>query len=215
MVKTEVGYILYKNILELPLSAFITCIVDDNLYALIKSGEGKPAKEELEILWINMQQEYSDAIGSSEQKFYYSLLKDYALKKSIYNSIIIIINCLSQAYSKDLCDKLNKINQSKFAFNIEDLAAYRNDLERSFVRSKSQKIKLDLLSRQIEEVGKKFDKEQGTKKVTREFYSSVLITLSDHAKYQLQDSISVFEFCDRLNRYNIYCDQLRSQIKNK
>jgi hypothetical protein len=39
----------------------------------------------------------------------------------------------------------------------------------------------------------------------------MLITISDHAKYEITDDITVFQFCERIRRYNSLIEKLQKQ----
>lgn len=193
----------YQHITELPLNRFIDCLVDGNIYALVITG--KPTDEELMTAWGNIQTEYADAIGNHEYRLYVNLFKEVTLLSVNLQLIMTAIEILEDVYSKELTGKLNKLLSSNITLDPADPEKYKSSLKRFDMRSKGLKIDLDLKQIQLKAMEAKINKPGD--KPTREYYHSVLITLSDHAKYQIPDSITVFEFCDRMKRFVNYCEQ--------
>jgi hypothetical protein len=203
---------IYRSINALPLHKFIDCIINQNLAAIIISG--LPTQQELSIAWALILQQYSDAIGDNEHRLYANRTKQLAIETINYNLVIGLVDVLRKEYSKDLCNELNKILSTTFKFDYTNKENYEKDLSRCFNRAKGFKISIDLLQMQVNELEKKFQNKEGTKP-TVEYYQSTLITLSDHAKYPINDNITVFEFCERIKRFNNYCEQLKSNSKKK
>jgi hypothetical protein len=195
---------LYQHITELPLRNFIDCSVNDNYHALVISGH--PTEQELLFAWSNIQQEYADAMGNHEHRLYITLFKEVTILKITLQTIHCLIEILQEVYYEPYAAELNKLLRTDFKFDHTDQNKYNETLRRCFNRSKGLKIDLELKLIQYKAIEKK-NQETG-KKPTREYYQSILITLSDYAKYQLQDSITVYEFCDRLRRFNNYCEQV-------
>jgi hypothetical protein len=204
----EVRY--YDNILDLPLQKFIECQCKDNLYALVISGD--PTKEQLQMAWIDIQQQYCDAIGNNEMRLYLSLQKEIAIASLDYSCICNIVNVLRRVYYRDLADELIKLIKMKFRLDPTRPEEYFDDLQRILNRSKSLVIKMDLKKLALEAIQKKLqDKGQ---KPTREYYERILITISNHAQYSLnRESITVFEFCERLLRFNQYYETIKNKLK--
>lgn len=196
---------LYRSISDLPLSIFIKCIVDDDLHSLIISGTVQPS--ELIEAWSEIRQQYADAIGDHEHRFATSLYKEVSLLKNKYQSIILLIDMLSHAYKKELADELNDLLGTNFSFNTDDTEKYAHELQRCLTRSNSFLLDLELKERQYESISGNSSK--SSKPPKKEYFYSILITLSDHAKYAVQDTITVFEFCERLKRYNHYVEEVK------
>jgi hypothetical protein len=186
-------------------------VVDDNLYALVISGT--PNDEELQAAWLQIQGEYADAISDSEHRMYVSLFKEITILATNLQLIEYAVEILEQVYSKELADRLNKLLNTSFQFDPADPVKYKATLKNCLMRSKSIKINLDL--KQIQMQGMQDKMKEPGKKATREYFQSILITLSNHVKYQLSESITVFEFCDRLKRYNKECEEITRQTKRR
>ena len=212
---------IYQGISNLPLSRFIDCIVDGNLYALVITGI--PDQKQLQTAWANILQDYSEAIGAGEYKLYISLYKEISLLKIDYDSIYSIVDALrsiqeyilSKDYEvdedfytlqKSLSDSLNKILKISCRFNTKDNASYQDELDKCIRRSGGLKIRLDLKLLAFAEIEKKT---KGGKKMDRAYFDSMLITISDHAKYEIGENITVSKYCERIKRYNQYCESLK------
>jgi hypothetical protein len=193
----------YQHITELPLSRFIDCTVDDNLYALVISGH--PSQEQLQLTWAEMQQEYADVMGDNEHKMYVILYRDIKVLEITLQLIHWLVAQMKEVYYAEFANRLNRLLNTTFKFDHTQPEKYFNELNRCINRSKAYKIDLDLKLQQFEAFKK--NKETGSKP-TREYYQSILITLSDHAKYPVQDNITVYEFSERIRRFSKYCQQV-------
>jgi len=214
---------IYQNITNLPLSKFIDCIVDGNLSALIITGF--PDFKRLQSAWNNILQDYSEAIGTGEYRLYISLYKEISLLKIDYESIHTIVDALrsiqefivindydvnEDVYScqKVLCKELNKLLHTSCRFNNRDDISYHEELNKCIRRTGGLKIRLDLKLLAFAEIEKKA---KDGKKMDRAYFDSMLITISDHAKYEIGENITVSKYCERIKRYNLYCESLKSK----
>lgn len=195
---------IYLSIQKLPLRRFIDCIVDHNLHSLIITGD--PSAVELQLIWSNILQEYSQAIGNNEYRLYTSLYKEITIIKITYDQIQEAVKLLQITYSEFFHKELDKLLKMKLRLNPDDQASYQEELLKCLRRSKSLIIKHDLKKIQFESIQKKQEGKEN--KFTREYFISIMITLSDHAKYQIQDSITVAEYCERIKRFNMYLEAL-------
>jgi hypothetical protein len=187
----------YKSIVDLPLNKFIECYVDENLYALVISGDVE--KQNLTDAWENIVLEYNDAMSDAETKMYISLLKETSLLQAKYKLVEMAILRLSIAYNKEMHDDLNNFTSSNLLLDPSKPDEYKKELEKAGRRSKSMLIQYELKRNQLAAMEEK--NQVKTTKPTREYFQSVLITLSDFAKYELKDTITVYNFCERVRRY--------------
>jgi hypothetical protein len=194
----------YQHITDLPLRNFIECSIGENYQALVIFGS--PSEYDLLLAWSNIQQEYADAMGDNEHRLYITLFKEVTLLKVTLQTIHYLIEILQEVYYEPYTLELNKLLHTNFKFDPSDKQKYHETLKRCYNRSKGIKIDLELKLVQFKAIEKK-NQETG-KKPTKEYYQSILITLSDHAKFPVQDSITVYEFCDRVRRLNKYCEQV-------
>lgn len=200
---------LYQHIREIPLNKFKECDVSGNLSALIISGY--PSPEEIIEAWQNIKMQFADAIGNHEFVLFKNVFRDKTVLSINLANISMMVDVLRRVYNKDIADRLNKALGTKVDFNYLDAEAYHKQLDGCVMRSKSIKIKIDLMELQQKAMK---DKHNEGSEPTHEYYDSMLITLSDHAKYEIKDTISVFEFCTRVKRFNKHCDEIE-KLNNK
>jgi hypothetical protein len=197
----------YSSINKLPLTRFIDAIVDNNLSALIISG--RPTDIELDLAWQDIQLEYSDALGDGEAKLQANLTRQISILQITLQQIEMLIEVLGEVYYEDFSVKLNGLLKTNFVFNPKEPETYSKNLKACFSRSRGIKIDLHIKQEQLKGIsGKQTD---SNFKYTREYFQSMLITISDHAKYQIMDNITVFEFCNRIKRFNDYCEALTAR----
>jgi len=197
----------HRSIQTLPLRNFIDCLCNGNLTALIISGI--PKQKELELAWRDIKMQYSDALSDGEHKLYLSLIKEIGILTATYNSVIFIVNeIMRHAYSPDFAAELNDLVDASFEFRWEDQEDYHKKLNACINRAASIKINVDLKKMQMQGLSAKFEKGEESTPAT---FISVLISLSDFAKYTVTDSIVVFEYCDRIRRLNEYSKQVNEK----
>lgn len=197
----------YHHITELPLNRFIDCLVDKNIYALVITGN--PTIEELYAAWTEIQSEYADAIENNEYRLYVTLVKEVVILSTTIEQINCLVGALEYMYHEELLSRLNKLLNTSIVLDPADQVKYTAALKGCIMRSKSLKIKLDLQEIQLQGIQAKM--EQPGKQPDRGYFHSILVTLSDHAKYHISDNITVFEYCDRVKRFTQYCEQVKRQ----
>jgi hypothetical protein len=206
-IPTPVEPLYHKTCDNLPLNKFIDCIVDGNLQALTISGF--PTQGQLQAAWENILVEYSEAMGSTEYRMYVQLFKDISISKIILDQLTIALNILQVTYDEFFHTEVNRILRTDCKFNWKDQASYQAEIKKCFNRSKALKIALDLKLLKFESIEAK-NKNKTGQKIDRKYFISVLITLSDHAKYQIQETIKMNEYCERVRRFTEYCEQQKT-----
>lgn len=182
----------YRSISELPLNKFIECLVDGNLSSLIIWGF--PAAEDLENAWIDLREQYSDTMGDAEHKLAITLFKEITILSIELQQIKSLIEILSFVRYKPLEDQLNQLVFTNFSFTDHR----EKELQTCLRLSKSLLIKLEMKTNQYHALKEKNIGPVG--KPTREYFQSLLITLSDYSRYLVPDTITTFDFCERIKR---------------
>jgi hypothetical protein len=205
----------YHHISELPLRNFIEVMVNSNLAALITFGS--PSQNTLLFAWQDICNQFEDAMGNSEHKVFLILYKEVSLLSATYEQIQFLIKTLlllndKGIYSPYFYAELNKHLKTSFAFSKENKEQNAELLKRCYNRSKGIKLQLDLKQTQLNALN---GKHVEGKKQTKEYYYSILITLSDHAKYPVTDAITTFEYCERVKRFNQYYEQVKSKSNGR
>lgn len=214
---TEVNY--HKSIHDLPLNKFIDCMVDKNLSALIISGY--PSAGLLKEAWDNILNEYSDIIGSQEHRMIFQLWKEVAVMKVSVDQIRLLAargsdtedkGILRMVYIKEMADELNRILGTDCKFNWEDQNTYHAELDKCVNRGKALLIQYDMKTLQFAALEKQAKGEESAP-ITRQYFTSILITLSDYAKYRIEETIKMSEYCERIKRFAEYCEQIKKKPK--
>jgi hypothetical protein len=185
---------LYRHINELPLNKWIAATVDGDLSALVKSGEADEATLKYHLL--DLEEQYTIAMGDSETKFYLSLYRDLHKLELEFTQIQHCLIVLEKYYVVQFAKMLGSLLKTKIVLDPSNKEQYDSNLKRYHSLSKALKIKLDLKAAQFQTMQ---DKMEG-KAPTRDYYIQVLVALSDHAGHQLRDDIMVYEFCYRMNQ---------------
>lgn len=215
---------IYRSISNLPLHRFIDVLVDDNLLALVITGQN-PDPDELQQAWQTILHEYAEALGSSEYKVYLSLYKEVEILKNEYRLIHTLVDTMRTIqehliltyynvpadvleYQKKCGNTLNSLLRISCTFNNLDTTTYEAELKKCIRRSSALKIRLDLKLIAFEAISKK---QTEGKKADRAYFDSMLITISDHAKYEISENITVAKYCERVKRYEKYCQSLNDR----
>lgn len=206
---SEVKY--YTSIVDLPLSKFIDCLIDKNLFALVITGE--PSKEDLAYAWDDILMEYNDAMGDSEGKMHLRLFKEVHELLGNIGIINISIELMKCRYNKQDADDLNRLTDAKFKFDLNDPKKYLEELQRCGRRAKSLELNYALKKSQLDALEKTMVGEQ-KKAPDRKYFANLLISLTDHSGVRLNAAdISVYEFCERIRRFGEYIKELEKQKK--
>jgi len=180
-------------------------VCDNYLKALVIKGD--PPIEILVETDYNLRTQYADAIGDHEYLHYCNLLIETIRLETTLVQIENIVKVLKECYNKVLANLLNRLCSSSFDFDITNYEDYTNKLQRCLNRSKSLKINIDLKKMALEKLEAKQGKGSNPK---REYFLGTLITLSDDSGYPLrEESVTVWEFCERIKRFNKKIDQLK------
>ncbi len=200
----------YSSIHQLPLNRFIDCMVDDNLHALVISGD--PNMSLVAEAWNDIREQYSLCIGNSQVSNYVKRLNEINQLKANIDMIYELIQVLRHRYVKRFADRLNDLLFTEFVFDISNLTEYDKLLNGCYNRTAGLKMRLDMLIinfKAIQEAN-----QVNYKKPTREYFLSMLVTLSDFAQFMIPDTITVFEFCERIKRANEKNEIIKNQIKD-
>jgi hypothetical protein len=170
-------------------------MVDNDLQALVISGI--PAQEELEKAWGDIRLEAADKGGDLEYKVYLNLFKEVNTLKGDIDRIRELIALLKETYVPQFAKKLNALLVTNFVFDVNRPDDYDKLLERCYNMTGGLQLRLTLQSKNFEALQKK---NEGGAPPSRDYYLSLLITLSDNAGYNLGEEVTVFEFYERMRR---------------
>lgn len=195
---------IYRNIAELPLYLFIDAEIDGKLHSLVI--EGPYTEIEIQNTWYKILDQFNAAMGDHESRLYLSLFKQIALKQIDIEAIEEIVHILKTiGYSDRMGKLLNNMLMANIVFTPDNPEQYQTQLQRCLGMKAGLKLSLDLKTLEFNAIKKR--NKGKTVTPSREYFSSVLINLSDHAKYLVDDKITVFEYCERLRRLTKFLDK--------
>ena len=238
-MKTTLEEKYHQSLQFLPRDKFIDAFVDGNLSALVISGF--PSPENLKEAWENILDEYAEMIGGVEHKMFFQLQKEVALLKISIDQIRILAarekkledftaeeierlgienvmemlqdkGILRMVYIKEMADELNRILGTTCTFNWNDQKTYNDELDKCVNRGKALLMQYDLKSLQFAAMQKQAEGDK-TAKIDRQYFTSILITLSDHVKYRIEETIKMSEYCERVKKFSDYCEQIKNKPK--
>lgn len=187
---------------KLPLGKFIDCLCDEDLTGLIIEGE--PTLNELETAWEGLLMDYNDTIGTDGQTQYVKANVEYQRFKLRHDKAITYIELLNYYYKQEKIivlkwiRDLNRLVDLQFKFNKEKPEELETYLQRCARRNKENKLSMDLVKLQLEQLAKVENKDAGTP--DRGYFARVLINLGDFKKREITEDISTYAFCIMVNQ---------------
>lgn len=145
----------YTNISDLPLRVYKDVAIRGNFAALIKTG--MPTMVDLQVAWMNIQEEYAEKIGNKELYNYWLQNWQIGVIRAKMKQVEICVERITQVgfmhdmepddkdyttYLKFFGDSLNELVRADFDF-MDPLEREKN-LGRSQNRAKSMIIELEL-----------------------------------------------------------------------
>jgi hypothetical protein len=202
---------LVQTLQEIDVYNFMRCYCYGELNRIIVSGEFN----ELELLeqWEEIQMLYFDEIGGQRFKSNFNIYKELLLLKLDYECIILIQELLKNYYCKPFTSELNELCGTSYEFSPEPLDIYLQEIENAcepqlrYLRTEI-KLKEIEIEHQKEEIDKDSTDKEGL--YEKSFYEN-LIEVGDFAKIRLDDKISMFEYCHRIKKLNLYKDSLNKK----
>jgi hypothetical protein len=194
---------LYQNITELPLRNFIDLTVDGKLTALIRPDyKGEVPESILHNVRDEIYSQYADSIGDNEQRLFVSVFKEVTKLQATITQIYCCIEVLNDYYTEQFAKEVNKLLHTKFKFDTRFPDDYNNDLERCKKRTKELEIRKGMKEAQLKIISDNIESKSKGVKPTREYYITVLMNLSDFAKFPITEMITVYEFISRIQSLN-------------
>lgn len=194
--------IIYRDINSLPLYLFIDCMVDDKIHSLVISGN--PTPEELQDAWADILMEYNEVMADNEGKLFFSLHKQILQKEIELRMIDHALFVLKSEYIPRLVDTLNKLFSSGILLDPTDQDDYHNKLQ--IFRNLKASILMNRDMKRIQYEAIQAKRSQSSQRPDRRYFQTILLNLSDYVKYEVDENISVFTFCERFRRLNKFLE---------
>lgn len=107
---------LYTSCYDTPMSAFISCVVDENYNALVVSGEPNP--EQIAAAWDGIYEQYSELSKNTVYSEYVQRLKEHTITLTQINGLMAGITALRYGYYPDVVEALRKLGFSVPALSL-------------------------------------------------------------------------------------------------
>jgi hypothetical protein len=206
-----------NNIHKLPLHSFIDALCDDDYSGLVASGE--PSQDEIAGAWDEILFQYQDALKDDSQKQFVSAHADYYRAKTKHDLAITYIEMLNYYYSQGIVVKkwiieLNRLCHIRFEFNVDKNEEFESYLVSCNNRNKSNLVQYQLAQMRLEEIMKiQGAKEQ--EKPDRGYFTQIMVNLKNQNTREIPDTISTYEFCVLVNRYQEYIKRLEKEKRKR
>lgn len=205
----EIKY--HESIDNLTMSKFKECFIHGNISALIISGY--PAEDDLLKAWENIKNQYSERAGGEEYQLYISIYKEVSILKIKIDQVQVVVGrenkedgirpgLMRLCYDDYFAYEINKLFNTNVKFERNDHDAYIKQLDGFVNRGKAFKIKYDLANMKFEALEKRHQKNGNLVTINEEYFDTILVTLSDFAKFHIDDSIKMSEYFIRLKKLN-------------
>ena len=149
----------YNNIEDCPLKVFRLVQTKQSLEPLLVEGEYK--EEEANEAWLQLYDEYSEAVQSKSNNISFSLRKQLIVSVNEYN---IVKNCLFLISEKhnlnlinmdevfDYSEQVNTLNTMGYKFNVEKVS---DEVGRVSRQLNMKKKRIETIKQEIERIEKK------------------------------------------------------------
>jgi hypothetical protein len=204
--EAKTSFELYQDLKSLPLNVFIEVSCNENLQALIKSGE--PPTEALQTKWEELFTAYIEIIGGEEVQDKLKLVATMNELSFKVERIGALLDVLSVAPTEGLYEQLYT-----FGYSLP-----RMDFSEASIKTLG-KIITGYMKRDVVEVqilGDRLKKETGeVKKQTEADFYALIVEISDMFKITLNEKeTSTMAFAMYVNKYKQRAEQImRKQQK--
>jgi hypothetical protein len=195
---------LYRSVHDLPLPIFIDCFCDQKFETLILQGE--PTADELNDVWTDIMQQYTELIGGSDVKAKLYNIKQIARLESKLTRIDSLLKLLSVEPTEALFNllydfgydlKKKEYNETNLQLVLKIfLGYYRLD-----------RTKYRMMAASYESKGKvdtKADRNEFQKNLNR-------VTIAFKIPSMRTTDLLTGQYCNYMNEYAQYCDSLDKQ----
>ena len=98
---------LYTSCYDTPMSAFISCVVDENYNALVVSGN--PTPEQIQSAWDGIYEQYSELSKNTVYSEYVQRLKEHTIVLHQINGLTAGLTALRFAWYPDVANALRSL----------------------------------------------------------------------------------------------------------
>lgn len=199
------SWIVYRHISEIPLYLVIDALVDGKIHGIVVSGH--PPEKEVEAAWADLVVQYNEGLGDSESRLFFSLHKQILQKEITLQQVELAITMLRGSHAPELLEFLNGVFFTQVRIDETDA----EDRERKLNVFKNQKasIRMAIDMKRIQYDAIKRKKQSAGNRPDRAYFQTMLLNLSDFAKYEVTDRISTFQYVERVRRLDKFLQKVK------
>lgn len=199
------SYILYDTCEKCPLRVYVDLICNDNLKALIISGE--PSEDELEEAKLQLVAEFNELCGDGRQSAYINKYREIMLYKSQILGLTVCARLLSKWEYDNVFEYLNQTGLT--VKKVPDSEAEWIRLGRRIEsRIKMLRVKIKEAIKQCNNLAGR--SENGSKPTLKDF-NDQLVQISKNAGFRLTMDITLLEYAGYLKDYNNTLNSLQKE----
>lgn len=202
---------MYRHISECPLYLFIDALVDEKIHSIVVSGN--PDEQQIGQAWAELLMQFHESMGDNESRMFFSLHKQILQKEIDLKQVSLALAMLAgdnenvPCFIPQLLTFLNELFYSNLELYPDDPEDYYHKLNIFRNKSASIRMNIDMKRIQYDSIS---DKRKGAgQKPDRPYFQTILLNLSGWRQYEINDRISVFEFCELVNRLNKYLETVK------
>lgn len=202
--KQRKSYTIYNNCYDCPLKVYIEIVCNDNLDALIISGE--PPREELEEARDRIFSEFNEMSGTSESRRT-TLLRESRLYRSQIIGLITSLHIISLGEAD-----IDLLKDFGIRYKVPEDADELNSLiNKISAKISERKIRYN---KAISELEKLNEREKGKKVKPMDFINQ-LVSLSKWAGFRIGTDVSLAEYSAYIKQMNEYVEQIKVKRNGK
>ena len=184
------------------LDRFIECVCNDNLKALVISGN--PPQEVLEKTWDDLYMTYIEIIGGEDLQDRIKIIKEITILTCKVERVEALLEVLSVAPSEGLYEQLYNLE-----YNLPELPYNENSIS-VLAKRITAYMKRDVIT--IKELVSRLGEKGEEKKQTEADFYNMIAEIGDAFKIVLKEQeTSVMTFAVYFNKYRLKMEQLNRQ----
>lgn len=190
---------------EITMDRFISVLVDGKLELLVL--EGVPSPTQLQQAWDNIYAGYMDAMGDESHNDILKALQDINIMSWQYQRILTLVSVLTVYYSPACLTELKRLGYP-VKYNPDKFERFIADLQGVLTRAKVLLTQIDIRQKELEKI--QVERKGGS--ATHGDFQTMLIALSEYAKYQvLPSQITAYQFAVMYRRMREYSEKIQQQ----
>ena len=169
---------LYRSFTEIPLENFITCFCDNDLTALIISGN--PTQEELEEAWAPILESHGQKADDPEQKEVALHTRDYNRMITKCNAIQMLVKAIVFIPHKPWIEELKKLYGMPIELDPKNPGQFERGIKTILARVARWSDDAESIRKEI-----KASQPQGAVKADRDHFDQLMVAVGEVNKYYI------------------------------